>query len=66
MGSVVPFLIEGVNPQNALQAIDECHRGGANNESNWRGILDYFAPAVQLGLTATAATILGVSSDGTP
>ena len=33
--------------------IDECHRGGANNESNWRGILDYFSPAVQLGLTAT-------------
>ena len=33
--------------------IDECHRGGANHESNWRGILDYFAPAVQLGLTAT-------------
>lgn len=33
--------------------IDECHRGGANDESNWRGILDYFSPAVQLGLTAT-------------
>jgi type I restriction enzyme R subunit len=33
--------------------IDECHRGGANDESNWRGILDYFAPATQLGLTAT-------------
>jgi type I restriction enzyme R subunit len=33
--------------------IDECHRGGANNEGNWRGILDYFSPAVQLGLTAT-------------
>jgi type I restriction enzyme R subunit len=33
--------------------IDECHRGGANNEGNWRGIMDYFAPAVQLGLTAT-------------
>jgi type I restriction enzyme R subunit len=33
--------------------IDECHRGGANDESNWRGILEYFAPAVQLGLTAT-------------
>jgi type I restriction enzyme, R subunit len=33
--------------------IDECHRGGANDESNWRGIFDYFAPAVQLGLTAT-------------
>jgi type I restriction enzyme R subunit len=28
--------------------IDECHRGGANNESTWRGILEYFAPAVQL------------------
>ena len=33
--------------------IDECHRGGANDESNWRGIMDYFNPAVQLGLTAT-------------
>jgi type I restriction enzyme R subunit len=33
--------------------IDECHRGGANDESTWRGILDYFAPAVKLGLTAT-------------
>ena len=33
--------------------IDECHRGGAKDESNWRGILEYFAPAVQLGLTAT-------------
>ncbi|HEY5511444.1 MAG TPA: DEAD/DEAH box helicase family protein [Prolixibacteraceae bacterium] len=33
--------------------IDECHRGGANNEGNWRGILEYFSPAVQLGLTAT-------------
>jgi type I restriction enzyme R subunit len=33
--------------------IDECHRGGANDEGNWRAILEYFAPAVQLGLTAT-------------
>lgn len=36
-----------------LIIIDECHRGGANDESNWRKILEYFAPAVQLGLTAT-------------
>ncbi len=36
-----------------LIVIDECHRGGANDESNWRGILEYFRPAVQLGLTAT-------------
>jgi type I restriction enzyme R subunit len=33
--------------------IDECHRGGANDEGNWRVILEYFSPAVQLGLTAT-------------
>jgi type I restriction enzyme R subunit len=33
--------------------VDECHRGGANNESSWRGILEYFSGAVQLGLTAT-------------
>jgi type I restriction enzyme R subunit len=33
--------------------IDECHRGGAKDESSWRGILEYFAPAVQLGMTAT-------------
>ncbi|AEV34222.1 helicase, type I site-specific restriction-modification system restriction subunit [Owenweeksia hongkongensis DSM 17368] len=33
--------------------IDECHRGGANDESSWRAIMDYFSPAVQLGLTAT-------------
>jgi type I restriction enzyme R subunit len=36
-----------------LIIIDECHRGGANDEGNWRAILNYFAPAVQLGLTAT-------------
>lgn len=36
-----------------LIIIDECHRGGANDESNWRGIMEYFSPAVQLGLTAT-------------
>lgn len=33
--------------------IDECHRGGANDEGTWRGIMEYFSPAVQLGLTAT-------------
>ncbi len=36
-----------------LVIVDECHRGGANDESNWRGILEYFKPAVQIGLTAT-------------
>jgi len=36
-----------------LIIIDECHRGGANDESSWRAIMEYFSPAVQLGLTAT-------------
>ena len=33
--------------------IDECHRGGARDESSWRAIMEHFSPAVQLGLTAT-------------
>ena len=33
--------------------IDECHRGGANDESEWREVMNYFEPAYQLGMTAT-------------
>ncbi|KGJ19225.1 EcoAI/FtnUII family type I restriction enzme subunit R [Paracoccus sanguinis] len=48
------FTFQGYPPDFFdLIIIDECHRGGANDESTWRGILEYFAPAVQLGLTAT-------------
>jgi len=36
-----------------LIIIDECHRGSARDESNWREILEYFEPAYQLGMTAT-------------
>jgi type I restriction enzyme, R subunit len=36
-----------------LVIVDECHRGSASDESNWREILDYFEPAYQLGMTAT-------------
>ena len=36
-----------------LVIIDECHRGGAKDESNWRNILEYFESAVQIGMTAT-------------
>lgn len=36
-----------------LVIIDECHRGGANDESTWRDILNHFGSAVHLGLTAT-------------
>jgi len=42
--------------------IDECHRGGANDEGTWRAILDYFAPAVQLGLTATPKRTLNADT----
>jgi type I restriction enzyme R subunit len=45
--------------------IDECHRGGANDESNWRGILDYFAPAVQLGWGTDRARTQGASARAT-
>ncbi len=36
-----------------LVVVDECHRGSARDESNWREILEYFEPAYQLGMTAT-------------
>jgi type I restriction enzyme R subunit len=36
-----------------LIIVDECHRGSASDESNWRSILEYFHPAYQLGMTAT-------------
>lgn len=36
-----------------LIIVDECHRGSARDDSNWRQILEYFEPAYQLGLTAT-------------
>jgi type I restriction enzyme R subunit len=52
-GNAAPYF--GAYPQDYFDfiIIDECHRGGANDESNWRAILEYFAHAVQLGLTAT-------------
>ena len=37
----------------AVIVVDECHRGSAGDESNWREILEYFEPAYQLGMTAT-------------
>lgn len=52
-GNPVPYF--GSYPADFFDfiIIDECHRGGANDESNWREIMEYFSPAVQLGLTAT-------------
>ena len=50
---VEPYFGEYPNDFFDFIIIDECHRGGANDESNWRAIMEYFSPAVQLGLTAT-------------
>ncbi len=48
------FTFEGYPPDFFdFIVIDECHRGGAKDESTWRGILEHFSPAVQLGMTAT-------------
>lgn len=52
-GNPAPYFGEYPADYFDFIVIDECHRGGANDEGNWRGILEYFSPAVQLGLTAT-------------
>jgi len=52
-GNPAPYFGEYQKDYFDFIIIDECHRGGANDESNWRAILEYFSPAVQLGLTAT-------------
>ncbi len=52
-GNPAPYFGEYPEDYFDFIIIDECHRGGANDEGNWRGILEYFAKAVQLGLTAT-------------
>jgi type I restriction enzyme R subunit len=52
-GNSAPYFGEYPKDFFDFIVIDECHRGGANDESSWRDILDYFSPAVQLGLTAT-------------
>lgn len=36
-----------------LIIVDECHRGSARDDSNWREILEWFEPATQIGMTAT-------------
>ena len=52
-GNPAPYFGDYPKDYFDLIFIDECHRGGANDESTWRGILEYFEPAVQIGLTAT-------------
>ena len=45
-----------------LVIVDECHRGSAAEDSNWRRILDYFSSATQIGLTATPKETKDVSN----
>jgi len=45
-----------------LIIVDECHRGSANENSNWRRILEYFSSAVQIGMTATPKEVNHVSN----
>jgi len=52
-GKPAPYFGEYPSDYFDFIIVDECHRGGANDESTWRDILEYFSPAVQLGLTAT-------------
>ncbi len=49
----IPYFGQYPDDYFDLIIIDECHRGGANDEGSWRGILEYFSYAVQIGLTAT-------------
>ena len=60
---------DGKEPFRAFQpnffdliVIDECHRGSAREESRWRKILEYFASATQIGLTATPKETDGISN----
>jgi type I restriction enzyme R subunit len=45
-----------------LVVVDECHRGSAAADSAWREVLEYFAPATQLGMTATPKETKAVSN----
>jgi len=59
------FTFEGYPPDFFdFIVIDECHRGGARDESQWRDILEHFSPAVQLGLTATPKRDANVDTYG--
>ena len=54
-GRAPPRPLQGISRRDFFDLIivDECHRGSARDETNWREILEYFEPAYQLGMTAT-------------
>lgn len=45
-----------------LIIVDECHRGSAREDSNWRKILDYFTSASKIGMTATPKETKNISN----
>lgn len=52
-----------------LVIVDECHRGSAKEDSNWRKVLEYFASATQIGMTATpkeSETVSNIDYFGEP
>lgn len=52
-----------------LILVDECHRGSAKEDSNWRKVLEYFSSATQIGMTATpkeSATVSNIDYFGEP
>ncbi|MDX1958384.1 MAG: DEAD/DEAH box helicase family protein [Leptospiraceae bacterium] len=57
-----PYFGEYPNDFFDFIIIDECHRGGAKDESSWRAIMEYFKSAVQLGLTATPKRTINVDT----
>lgn len=57
------ILKENFNPDFFdLIIVDECHRGSAREDSNWRKILDYFSSASKIGMTATPKETKEVSN----
>ena len=61
-GSTQPYYKQWPEDFFDLIIIDECHRGGANDESEWRQLMEYFKPAVQLGMTATPRRKVNVNT----
>lgn len=61
-GSDIPFFMQYPSDFFDFIIIDECHRGGANDESQWRRLMDYFKPAYQLGMTATPRRIVNANT----
>ena len=61
-GENVPYFMQYPPDFFDFIIIDECHRGGANDESEWRRLMKYFEPAVQLGMTATPRRQVNVNT----